>query len=182
MMVVLLEVSPISTEEPWSSVQGPSPRVLSLAGRPALGRVSVVKTAFCSWLPSMLQKYLGTLPRSVPRHNPVSEFYWQLFRPSFDLMAWFLLWHVNCGTLYRQVCVFPNHVQSIEFTTGGLQSSCSNNSRMINGIRMHLCSNSGLIAKGLITYVNKVFLFLIFNTFANISKKTFLQVLCDHCV
>uniref|UniRef100_A0A673YXS6 Tyrosine-protein kinase n=1 Tax=Salmo trutta TaxID=8032 RepID=A0A673YXS6_SALTR len=31
---------------------------------------------------------------------------------------------VNCGTLYRQVCAFPNHVQSVEFTTGGLQSSC----------------------------------------------------------
>jgi hypothetical protein len=33
---------------------------------------------------------------------------------------------VNCGTLYRQVCAFPNHVQPIEFTTGGLQSSCRN--------------------------------------------------------
>ena len=26
---------------------------------------------------------------------------------------------VNCGTLYRQVCAFPNHVISVEFTTGG---------------------------------------------------------------
>ena len=25
----------------------------------------------------------------------------------------------NCGALYRQVCAFPNHVQSIEFTAGG---------------------------------------------------------------
>ena len=33
---------------------------------------------------------------------------------SFELMAWFLLWHVNCGTLYRQMSAFPNHVQSIE--------------------------------------------------------------------
>uniref|UniRef100_A0A8C7GKA7 cyclin-dependent kinase n=1 Tax=Oncorhynchus kisutch TaxID=8019 RepID=A0A8C7GKA7_ONCKI len=33
---------------------------------------------------------------------------------------------VNCVTLYRQVCAFPNHVQSIDFTTGGLQSSCRN--------------------------------------------------------
>jgi hypothetical protein len=31
-----------------------------------------------------------------------------------------LTWTVNCGTLYRQVCAFPNNVQSIAFTTGGL--------------------------------------------------------------
>ena len=69
---------------------------------------------------------------------------------------------VDCGTLYRQVCAFPNHVQSIEFTTGGLQSSCRNISRMINGNRMHLRSISSLIANGLYTYVNKVFLFFLF--------------------
>ena len=61
---------------------------------------------------------------------------------------------VSCGTLNRQGCAFPNHVQSIEFTTGGLQSSCI--SRMINGNRMDLSSISCLIAKGLNTYVNKV--------------------------
>jgi hypothetical protein len=34
---------------------------------------------------------------------------------SFNLIAWFfaLTCTVNCGTLYRQVCAFPNHVQSI---------------------------------------------------------------------
>jgi hypothetical protein len=54
-------------------------------------------------------------------------------------------------------------------------------SRMINGNRMHL----RLIAKGLNTYVNKVYLVLIFNTFANISKNKFLVchygVLCVDC-
>ena len=35
-------------------------------------------------------------------------------------------------------------------------------SRMINGNRVHLSSISSLIAKGLITYVNKVFLLFIF--------------------
>ncbi|KAM9534843.1 uncharacterized protein ACWYII_039650 [Salvelinus alpinus] len=54
----------------------------------------------------------------------------------------------NCGTLRKQVCAFPNHVQSIELTTGVLQSSCRNISMMINGSRMHLSSNSSLIAKG----------------------------------
>jgi hypothetical protein len=52
------------------------------------------------------------------------------------------------------VCGFPNHVQLIEFTTGGLQSSCRN---MINGNRMHLSSIWSLTAKGLNTYVNKKF-------------------------
>ena len=33
---------------------------------------------------------------------------------------------VNCGTLYRLVLAIPNHDQSIEFITGGLQLSCRN--------------------------------------------------------
>jgi hypothetical protein len=47
------------------------------------------------------------------------------------------------------VCAFPNHVLSIEFTTGGIQSSCRNISRMMNGNNMHLSSILNLIAKGL---------------------------------
>ena len=50
---------------------------------------------------------------------------------SSDFMAWFV---------YRRVCAFPNHVKSTEFTTGGLQSSCRNISRMTSGNRMHLSS------------------------------------------
>ena len=60
---------------------------------------------------------------------------------------------VNCGNVYRQVCSFPNQVQSIEFTTDGHQSSCRNISRMIYGNRMHLSSISSLIAKRLNTHV-----------------------------
>ena len=54
-------------------------------------------------------------------------------------MAWFfaLTCTVNCGTLYRQVFSFPNHAQSSEFATGGLQSSCWNVSRLINGKNYH---------------------------------------------
>jgi hypothetical protein len=69
---------------------------------------------------------------------------------------------VYCGTLYRQVCAFPNNVQSIE-------SSCRNISSMINGNRI-LSLILSLISKGLNTYVNKVFLFFVFNECANISK------------
>ena len=70
------------------------------------------------------KKMLLPFPRSVPRHNPVSELYRQFLRPHGLVFA--LTCTVNHGTLYIQVCASPNHVQSIEFTTGGLQSCCRN--------------------------------------------------------
>jgi hypothetical protein len=115
----------------------------------------------CSWGPSMLQKCVGTLLQTSSQSCLGAK----RTIPSTSFLGFC---SDNCGTLYRQVCAFLNHVQSIEFTTGGLQSSCWNISRMINGNRMQLSSISSLIAKGLNTYVNKVFLFLVFNTFANI--------------
>ena len=56
--------------------------------------------------PSMLQKCFGTFPKSVPRHNPVSELYEQFLQPHGLVFA--LTCTVNCGTLYRQMCAFPN--------------------------------------------------------------------------
>ena len=44
---------------------------------------------------------------------------------------------------------------------------------MINGNRIYLSSISSLIAKGLNTYGNKVFLPFILNTFAKMSKPVF---------
>ena len=101
-IVVLLEGSSISTEEPWSFVRvtigflvtsltkALLPRLLNLAGWPALGRVLVVPNFFHLRMMEATV-FLGTFnaadiflvhfPRSVPRHNPVS----------FDLMACFLL-------------------------------------------------------------------------------------------
>ena len=71
---------------------------------------------------------------------------------SFDLMAWSFLWHaLSTVGPYIDRCV---PFQSIGFTTGALQWSCRNISRMINGNRKHLSSISSLIAKGLNTYVN----------------------------
>ena len=93
---------------------------------------------------------LGPFPRSVPQHNPVSVLYGQFHRTHGLVFA--LTCTVNCGIFYRQVCVpFQIHVQSIEFTTGGLQISCGKISRMRNGNRMHLNSISSLIAQGLNT-------------------------------
>ena len=161
--VVLLEGSPISTDELWSSVRvtigflvtsltkSLLHRLLSFAGRPALGSVLVVPNFFHF---RMMENtvFLGTLNAADIFWYPSPDLCLDtiLSRSStdnyFDIMAWFLLW-----TLYIQVCAYPNHVQSIEFTTGGLQSSCRNISRMINGNRMHLNSISSLIAKGLNT-------------------------------
>ncbi|MEQ2248003.1 hypothetical protein ILYODFUR_014870 [Ilyodon furcidens] len=54
---------------------------------------------------------------------------------SFDFMlrVCVLTRIVNCGTLYKQVFAFLNHVQSTEFTSGGLHLSCRNISRTISG-------------------------------------------------
>ena len=91
------------------------------------------------------QHFLVPFPRSMPQHNPVSELYGYFLRP--HCLDFALTCTVNCGTLYKQVCAFLNHVLSVEFTTGGLQSSCRNISRMINGNRMHLSSISSLKAR-----------------------------------
>ena len=162
-MVVLLEGSPISTEELWSSVRvtisffvtsltkAHLPRLLSL------DRVASSRKSSCGskLLPLRMMEatvFLGTF-NAAPRHNPVSEIYGQFLRPHGLVFA--LTCTVNCGTLYRQVCAFPNYVRSIKFTTGGLQSSCRNIARMINGNRMHLSYISSLIAKAL----NKMYVF-----------------------
>ena len=142
-MVVLLEGSPISTEELWSSVRVTIrflvtsltrtllSWLLSLAGRPGLGRVLMVPNFF--HLGMMEATVLGdlqccriifvTFPRSVPWHNSVSELYEQLIRPHCLVFA--LTCTINCETLNRQVCAFP-----------------------INGNGMHLSLISSLIAEG----------------------------------
>ena len=173
-MVVLLEGSPMSTEELCQSDhwvlghlpdQSPSPPIVQFdqaaSSRKSLGGSKLLPFnndgGHC--LLGDLQccrNSLAPFPRSVPRHNPVSELYGQFLRPHGLVFA--LTCTVNCVTLYRQVFAFPNNVQSIEFTTGGLQSSCRNISRM-EWDGMHLSSISSLTAKGLTTYVNKVFLF-----------------------
>ena len=169
---------PISTEELWSSVRVTIRflitsltkdlllRLLSLAGQPALGSLDGSKR-----LPfkndggqcvlgdlQCRRHFLVPFLRSVPRHNPVSKLYGQYLRPHGLVFA--LTSTVNSGTLYRQVCAFPNHIQSIKCITGvDVETSrCRNISRMINGNRMHLSSISSLIEKGLNTCVNKVFL------------------------
>ncbi|CDQ77751.1 unnamed protein product [Oncorhynchus mykiss] len=62
----------------------------------------------------MSQNYFGTLPQICASTQSCLG---QFLRPHGLVFA--LTCTVFCGTLYRQVCVVPNHVQSIEFTTEG---------------------------------------------------------------
>jgi hypothetical protein len=102
---------PISKEELWSSIS--DYQVLGhLPDHSALiAQFGNVNAAECFWYPS-------------PALCLDTILSWSSAGNSFDLMAWFfsLTCTINCGTLYRQVCAFPNHVQPIEFTTGGRQS------------------------------------------------------------
>ena len=82
----------------------------------------------------------------MPPHNSISEFYGQFL--GFHGGGSALTCTVNCGTSYRKVCFFLNHVQSIELATGGLQSSCRDISRMIKGNWIHLSSIWSIVAKG----------------------------------
>ncbi|KAK6327106.1 hypothetical protein J4Q44_G00027510, partial [Coregonus suidteri] len=89
--------------------QGPSPPIAQF-GRAASSRKSLGGSKLLPFkndgghcvLGDLLccKKRLVPFPRSVP-HS----------------LVFALTCTVNCGTLYRQVCAFPNHVQSIEFTT-----------------------------------------------------------------
>ena len=115
-MVVLLEGSPFSIEELWSSIRvtigflvtslnkALLTQLLSLAGQPALGRVWVV--------PNLLHLRMMEATVFLGTFN-ATEMFWYPYSDtilcrsstdnSFDIMAW----------INRQVCAFPNHVQSI---------------------------------------------------------------------
>ena len=144
-MVVLQKVSPISTQDLWRSARV---NITSLT-RALLPNCSVwhVKLfqsssisklwrSLRSWEPSIQHIFCVAFSRSVSRHNPVSDLCRQYLRPHGLVFA--LIFIVSCETLYRQVCAFPHHLQSIEFTTGGLQSRCRNISKMIKRHGRHL--------------------------------------------
>ena len=102
--------------------QGPSPPIAQFgpaaSSRKSLGGFKLLGVLQCC------RNVLAPFLRSVPRHNPVLERYSKFLQPHGLVFA--LTCTVNCGVLYRQVCAIPNHVQSIAFTTDGLQSSCRN--------------------------------------------------------
>ena len=102
----------------------------------------------------MLQTVIGTLPQICASTQSCLGALLTIYSTSW--LGFCSDMHCQLLDLYIVRCAFPNHVQAIEFTTGGLQV-VETFSRMINGNWMHL----SLIGKGLNTYVNKVFLFFI---------------------
>ena len=120
-----MEGSPISTVELWSSVRvtigflvtsltkALLPRLLHLAGRPALGRVLVVPIFF--HLRTMeATVFLGTFNAAGMFWYPSPDLCLNKILTlsskdnSFDLMCCFFLWYelFSDVTLYRQVCAF----------------------------------------------------------------------------
>ena len=107
-MVVLLEGSPISTEELWSYVRvtigflvtfltkALLPRLLSLAEWPALGRVMVIPNLFYSRMVEA-SMFLGTFNAAEMFWYPSPDLClntnlsWSSTDNSFELTAWFLL-------------------------------------------------------------------------------------------
>ena len=105
-------------------------QLLSFVRQPGLGRVWVVLYYFHFLMIELTHCVLGNfqknsrnrfipLPRFIPPHDSISEFYGQFFGLPGGVSA--LTFTVNCGTLYKKVCFFLNHIQSIELATGGLQ-------------------------------------------------------------
>ena len=100
------------------------PRLLSLAGRPALGRVLVVLNFFpfkndgghyvlgdiqcCRMYYSILPQICASTQSGLWALRTIPLTSWLGFCSDST---------VNCETLYGHVCL-SNHVQSIEFTTG----------------------------------------------------------------
>lgn len=149
-MVVLLKGSPLSTGQCWSSGWEVTKNWWSLWQRPFytdwLG-VQLYEESRCfKLLPFMdywgccahwdLQSCRNVsvrFPRSAPRYNPVLEVYRQLLE----------LHGVVCALhsqLWDLIQTSVGGVQSTEFTTGRLQTSCRNIWQESGGNQMHLSS------------------------------------------
>ena len=121
-MVVLLEVSPISTQDLWNSPSSPS------------------------WSPLIPRPFSCSC--SVWPGSQLQEQFW-LFRTSSILVSMLFLKPFPDLCLDTILSAYSNHVQSIEFTTSGLQSKFRNISKMIKRNGRHLRQIPNVIAKGL---------------------------------
>ena len=151
-MVVLLEASPISTEELCQSdlrvlvtshTKALLSRLLSLAGRKAQGRVLLVPNFFHLRMMEATV-FFGTFNIAemfwYPSPNLCLDTILSLSSTdnSFDLMFWFLLWHaLSTVGPYIDRCV-PSQIMSNQLNLPQVDSNqVVETSRMINGDRMH---------------------------------------------
>ena len=177
----------ISTKEHWQSDhwvlghvpdQGPSPPIAQFgwaaSSRKSFGGFKLLPfnndEGHFSWGPS-----IGTEMFWYPWHNPVPELYGQFLQPHG--LGFTLTCTINWGTLYR--CV-PFQIMSNQLNLPQVDSNQSQGWSM--EIRCTLSWMSSLIAKGLNTYVNKVFLVFIFNTFETTSQNLFFFVIMGYYV
>ena len=101
--------------------QGPSSPI---TGRPDLGRLLLVPNLFhfrlpCSWALSMLRKCSRVLLQIFVLTQSCLAGLRIIFGPHGLVFS--LVYTINCETLNRQMCAFPNYIQGIK---GGLQSNC----------------------------------------------------------
>lgn len=131
-MVDLPEPSPICTQHCWSSA-----RVIN--GFLVTSHTQTLFTKFHSgiqdsWTSSILKWWhpLSSLPWSVQQELVCSLLQnscsWALEGVLLPLWLFFSL-IASCETLYRRVCFFPNHVQSVWFTTRGTNLSVNASTR-----------------------------------------------------
>ena len=165
-MVVLLWGYPICTKELWISfivsigylvtclTKALCPLILSLAGRQDLGRLLDPNLFHLRMMEATV--LLGTLNAAEMFLYPfpdlcldtiVSQVYRQFSWPHG--LAFNLTYTIDCETLYKQVCAFPNYVQWIQLGTGGLQSRC----RSISWPLIEAGCTRSVITKGLNTCV-----------------------------
>ena len=105
-MVVLLEVSPISTQDLCSSTRVTIGFLVTSLTEASSRKSPGLKLCpfknywrpLCSWEPSMQQNSFVAFPRFVPRPNPVSELHSQFLQPHGLVFA--LICIVSCETLY----------------------------------------------------------------------------------
>ena len=183
-MVVLLEGSPISTEELCQNHhrvlghlpdQGPSPTIAQFGWAASSRKVLVVPNSFhlrimeatvflgtfnaaeCFWYRSP-DLCLDTIQSRSSTDN------------SFDVMAWFLLWPALLTVRHVPFHIMSNQLnlpqvdsnQVVEMSQGwSMETGCTWAQFWVS------------LAKGLKTHVNKIFLFLIFNNFAKMYKNQF---------